>query len=184
MTDKEKIKELNQRIDEVLYYGWDPIWVSNEPCARTEYSSFTMTILNYVLKEDLNQIANQLGKIETDSMGLKSDKDRNLKVAQRLLDYNYAVNWTLSVILGYYKEKEVIMISNKELKESLKRRIDNLSEDKLNDVSHFMESLEIGNNKGKLLSFAGSWSDMDDETFNELTNRLEDRRKNNRTRFF
>lgn len=76
------------------------------------------------------------------------------------------------------------MISIKELKERLKRRIDNLSEDKLNDVSQFMESLEIGNNKGKLLSFAGSWNDIDDETFNELTKNLEDRRKNNRTRFF
>ncbi|MFN6945723.1 MAG: hypothetical protein ACK4ND_12320 [Cytophagaceae bacterium] len=89
----------------------------------------------------------------------------------------------MNVILGYNKGKEVIMISIKELKERLKRRIDNLSEDKLNDVSHFIESLEIGNNKGKLLSFAGSWNDMEDETFNELTNRLEYRRKNNRTRY-
>lgn len=76
------------------------------------------------------------------------------------------------------------MISIKELKERLKRRIDNLSEDNLNDVSQFLESLERGNNKGKLLTFAGSWNDLDDETFSELTNRLEDRRKNNRTRFF
>lgn len=76
------------------------------------------------------------------------------------------------------------MISIKELKERLKRRIDNLAEDKLNDVSQYLESLEIGNNKGKLLTFAGSWNDLDDETFNELTNQLEDRRKNNRTRFF
>lgn len=76
------------------------------------------------------------------------------------------------------------MISIRELKERLKRRIDTLSEDKLNDVSQFLESLEIGNNKGKLLSFAGSWIDMDDEVFNELTKKLENRRKNNRTRFF
>jgi len=76
------------------------------------------------------------------------------------------------------------MISIKELKERLKRRIDNLAEDKLNDVSQYLESLEIGNNKGKLLTFAGSWNDLGDETFNELTNQLEDRRKNNRTRFF
>lgn len=91
MTDKEKIKELNQRIDEVLYYVWDPIGVSDEPCARAEYSSYSMTILECVLKEDLNQIANQLSKIEKVSMGLNSDKDRNLKIAQRLLDYKYAI---------------------------------------------------------------------------------------------
>lgn len=91
MTDKGKIKELNQRIDEVLYYEWDPIGVSDEPCARAEYSSYTMTILKYVLNEDLNQVANQLSKIETDSMGLTSNKERNLKIAQRLLDYKCAV---------------------------------------------------------------------------------------------
>lgn len=91
MTDKGKIKELNQRIDEVLFYVWDPIGVSDEPCARAEYSSYTMTVLKYVLKEDLNQIANLLGKIGTDSMGLTSNKDHNLRVAQRLLDYKYAV---------------------------------------------------------------------------------------------
>ena len=91
MTDKGKIRELNQRIDEILYYVWDPIGVSDEPCARAEHSSYTMTILKYVLKEDLNQIANHLSKIEVDSMGLTADKDRNLEVAKRLLDYKYAV---------------------------------------------------------------------------------------------
>ena len=91
MKDKEKIKELNQRIDEVLYYVWDPIGISDEPCARAEYSSYTMTILQYVLKEDLEQIANQLSNIESDLMGLTSDRDHNLKVAQRLLDYKLAV---------------------------------------------------------------------------------------------
>ena len=76
------------------------------------------------------------------------------------------------------------MLSVKELKERLKRRIDNLSEDKLNDLSLFLESQEIGKDKGKLLSFAGSWNDMDDETFDELTKNLKDRRKSNRSRFF
>ena len=75
------------------------------------------------------------------------------------------------------------MLSIKELKERLKSRIDTLSEDKLNDVSQFLESLETGSNKGNLLSFAGSWNDIDDETFNEFTKNLEDRRKNDRTRF-
>lgn len=91
MKDKEKIKELNQRIDEVLYYEWDPIGVSDQPCAKAEYSSYTMALLEYVLKEDLNQIANQLSKIEIDSMGLTSNKEQNLIIAQRLLDYKYAI---------------------------------------------------------------------------------------------
>ncbi|MBT0810136.1 hypothetical protein KIH41_02425 [Litoribacter ruber] len=75
-------------------------------------------------------------------------------------------------------------MSNNELKDKLKRRIDHLSEDKLHDVSQFLESLEKRNNKGKILSFAGCWSDLEDDIFNELTRDLEGRRKNNRTRFF
>ena len=57
------------------------------------------------------------------------------------------------------------------LKERLKWRIENLSEDKLNHVSNFLESIEIGPDKDKILSYAGSWNDMDEETFNELTKR-------------
>jgi len=70
------------------------------------------------------------------------------------------------------------MMSIRELKERLKKRIDSLSEDKLNDVSNFMESIEKRNQKGKLLSFAGSWKDLEDEIFNDLSRDLEDRRKN------
>jgi len=91
VTNKLKIKELERRIDEVLYYVWDPIGVSDEPCARAEYSSYTMTILKYVLNEDLQSITNQLKKIELDSMGLISNNERNLMVAKRLLDYKHAV---------------------------------------------------------------------------------------------
>jgi len=77
-----------------------------------------------------------------------------------------------------------MMISTEELKEKLKKRIDNLSKDKLNDVSHFMESLETKNNRENILSFAGSWKALDDETFNELTNNLQQRRKSYRRKSF
>ncbi len=76
------------------------------------------------------------------------------------------------------------MINIEKIKESLKQRIDNLSENKLNDVSLFLKSLETENNKAKILSFAGIWNNIDDEVFNELTQNLEDRRKNKRTSFF
>ncbi|MDX6748116.1 hypothetical protein SHK09_15065 [Polaribacter sp. PL03] len=91
MTNKLKIKELERRIDEVLYYVWDPIGVSEEPCARGEYSSYTMTILKYVLNEDLEKITNQLKNIEIDSMGLTSNSEQNLIVAKLLLEYKNAI---------------------------------------------------------------------------------------------
>ena len=76
------------------------------------------------------------------------------------------------------------METRKELIEGLKERIDKLSEEKLKDVSRFLESLDNENQKLKLLSFSGSWSDLDEETFNDLTEGIEKRRKNNRTRLF
>lgn len=72
----------------------------------------------------------------------------------------------------------------KQLKERLIKRIENLSPEKLQDLSKFMESLETENNKMKVLTFAGSWADLDEETFDGLTENLENRRKSNRTRFF
>ncbi|HET8837622.1 MAG TPA: hypothetical protein VFM82_01350 [Flavobacteriaceae bacterium] len=75
------------------------------------------------------------------------------------------------------------MITIQKIKERLKRKIDNLPEDKLGRVSIFLESLEIGTNKEKILSFAGSWKAMNDEVFEEIVD-LESRRKSNRTRFF
>ena len=89
--NKHQLQELEQRIDEVLFYVWDPIGVSDSPYARCEYSSYTKTLLNYVLQEDLKKIANQLEKIETVSIGLGSRRDKNLLVAELLIDYKSAV---------------------------------------------------------------------------------------------
>ena len=75
-------------------------------------------------------------------------------------------------------------MTTKQLKERLIKKIENLSPEKLQDLSRFLESLETENNKMKILKYAGSWADLDGETFDELTNNLENRRKSNRTRFF
>ncbi|EKB48599.1 hypothetical protein [Cecembia lonarensis] len=75
-------------------------------------------------------------------------------------------------------------MTTKQLKERLIKRIENLSPEKLQDLSRFLESLETENNKMKVLTFAGAWTDLDRETFDELTNNLENRRKSKRTRFF
>lgn len=90
--NKEKLRELERRIDEVLFYVWDPIGVSDTPAARGEYSSYTMTILKSVLDEDIKEIAVQLGKIESTSMGLATNETKNLEIAELLVDYKYAVD--------------------------------------------------------------------------------------------
>lgn len=87
----KKLGELEKRIDEVLYYVWDPIGVSDTPEARGEYSSYTRTILNYVLEEDLKKIAYHLGKHETSSMGITSNESKNLEIAELLMRFKFAV---------------------------------------------------------------------------------------------
>ena len=89
--NKNKVRELERRIDEVLYYVWDPIGVSDIPAARGEYSSYTMTILKYVLEEDLKKVANQLSKIQRDSMCMATDEVENLKIAEQLIDFKDAI---------------------------------------------------------------------------------------------
>jgi hypothetical protein len=90
--NKEKLRELERRIDEVLFYVWDPIGVSDTPAARGEYSSYTMTILKYVLEEDLTKIASQLTEIESSSMELSTNETKNLEIAELLVDFKYAVD--------------------------------------------------------------------------------------------
>lgn len=89
--NKEKLKELERRTDEVLFYVWDPIGISDTPAARGEYSSYIMTILKYVLEDDLQKIVYQLNKIESSSMGLLPNKSKNTEIAELLLDFKYAV---------------------------------------------------------------------------------------------
>ena len=89
--NKEKLRELERRIDEVLFYVWDPIGVSDSAASRGEYSPYTMTILKYVLDEDLKKIASQLAEIESNSMGLAINETKNLEIAGLLVDFKYAV---------------------------------------------------------------------------------------------
>ena len=91
MKNEQKLKELENRIDETLFYVWDPIGVSDEPCARSEYNSYTMTILKYTLTEDLKKITEVLNKIEFESMGLPPNKKHNKRVAERLVEFKNAI---------------------------------------------------------------------------------------------
>lgn len=44
--------ELKNRVDEVLFYIWDPIGVSHEPCARWEYKSYIPQVLRLIEQND------------------------------------------------------------------------------------------------------------------------------------
>ena len=91
MEDRSKIKEIINRIDEVLNYKWDPIGVSDEPCARGEYSSYALSLLHSVISENKQEIVDKLSKIESELMGLTVNHSKNEIIAERLIQDKHAI---------------------------------------------------------------------------------------------
>ena len=72
-------EELHRIIDEVLHYIWDPIGISDEPGARTEYHSYVPEVLE-ILKNGGNEqlIANHLMSASLHRMGMGEQKARGV----------------------------------------------------------------------------------------------------------
>jgi len=80
--------ELYKRCDEVLFYLWDPIGVSDQPYARDEYHSYLPQAFQLVRSNaTADQIASYLAGVEKDRMGSESQPDHNRKVAEILLEW-------------------------------------------------------------------------------------------------
>jgi hypothetical protein len=91
MEERAKLKELIDRIDEVLYYKWDPIGVSDEPCARGEYSPYALSLLHSIISENKQEIVEKLSKIESELMGLTANHSKNEIIADRLILDKHAI---------------------------------------------------------------------------------------------
>jgi len=75
------------------------------------------------------------------------------------------------------------MITDTQRRNQILRRISRIPKDKLKDLDDYVSKLEQGiSKKTKTLSFAGSWQDIDNSVFNELTANLINNRKKNRRR--
>ena len=68
-------------------------------------------------------------------------------------------------------------------RDTIKNRIEKLSEKRLKEVDRFLDLLDKENTKSEVLSFAGSWEFMDEEAFKDLTVDLLERRKTNRKKY-
>jgi|LakMenE18May11ns_1017448.scaffolds.fasta_scaffold9685111_2 hypothetical protein len=87
-----KTEELERRIDEVLFYFWDPMGVSPEPKARGEYRSYARKIYE-MLKDgrDAFKISSYLCELESGMLAKPPNEDRALTVAKLLLDHQEAI---------------------------------------------------------------------------------------------
>jgi hypothetical protein len=80
--------ELYRRVDEVLYYVWDPIGVAPDPVTRDEYAGYLPKVFS-MLQEgaDASPIAAYLDNVATERMGLNGNPEHSKRVAKLLLDW-------------------------------------------------------------------------------------------------
>lgn len=76
------------------------------------------------------------------------------------------------------------MITETQIRSQLIRRIQRIPSSKLNELSELVSKLELtSSNKDKNLSFAGAWTNIDSDTFNNLTENLIGNRQRNKRRY-
>ena len=87
-----------RKIDEILWYDWDPIGVNSTTDTRNEYQGYVPEIVR--LKQNgmsKREIALHLFKIETERMGLSGIMANCLKIADRIINLSY---WKAAI--SYY----------------------------------------------------------------------------------
>jgi hypothetical protein len=87
-------REMYRRIDEVLFYIWDPIGVDAFVGAptRDEYRSYVLGLLSLVKSgADKDAIAEHLGTIVYDTIGLSRCREREEKVAEILVKWRQKI---------------------------------------------------------------------------------------------
>lgn len=90
--EKDKKEEIYKRIDEILYYLWDPIGVNDEPAARSEYTSYVSSFMSILEKhDDVQAIAKRLNQIEKTNMGLGENEKKAKQIAELIIDAKEAI---------------------------------------------------------------------------------------------
>ena len=85
-------KELYRRVDEILFYVWDPIGIYDIPMARDEYQSYLPKVFKLLLNDSKDhEISSYLNKVESDSMGLSEKSKKSLDVARLLIETKEAL---------------------------------------------------------------------------------------------
>jgi hypothetical protein len=76
---------LYKKIDDILWFDWDPIGI-NDIAPRDEYQSYVPEIFGLVkAKADRQEIANRLFKLETENMGMGGTLENCLTIAEKIL---------------------------------------------------------------------------------------------------
>ncbi len=72
------------------------------------------------------------------------------------------------------------MTADNQIRQQIFRKIRRIPSNKLNDLNDYLSKLDLSIDKStKILSFAGSWNNVDEEAFEELTDKLISNRSKN-----
>jgi hypothetical protein len=77
--------DLYRAIDEILWRNWDPIGVSGMDGARDEYQAYLPEVYRLALAGDRARIADYLFEVATGRMGLTTQRNQHLAVADKIL---------------------------------------------------------------------------------------------------
>jgi hypothetical protein len=85
-------KGLYRRVDEILFYLWDPIGVCDIPMARDEYQSYLPKVFKLLINDSKDhEVSAYLIKVESGSMGMSSNSKKALEVARLLIETKEAL---------------------------------------------------------------------------------------------
>ncbi|CAA0102247.1 Uncharacterised protein [BD1-7 clade bacterium] len=79
--------ELYKRIDEILFYKWDPIGVSDSDWARDEYQSYLPRVFAYAMEYNSPEpLAKFLRVVSTEVMGLPAAAKHDQDIAELIIE--------------------------------------------------------------------------------------------------
>ena len=70
------------------------------------------------------------------------------------------------------------MVADEKIRKEIKDRVERMSSDKLNNLLEYIKALELPGKEtdSRVLRYFGVWSDIDEDLFEEFTERLPEKR--------
>lgn len=90
---KKEIGDLRIRIDEIMFYKWDPLHLSNSNWSRDEYESYVPEVFRLALEStSYHPIADYLTHVASEIMSMTENKEHDTEIAE--LIFSLANNQT------------------------------------------------------------------------------------------
>ena len=80
-----RIKELQDQVDKVLFYEWDPLGVSTMDYMRDEYSRYVLEVVEIALEcSSYEAIEEELVLVRKERMGMEANTEQDNKIARTI----------------------------------------------------------------------------------------------------